>query len=190
MSNINYPKYENKLSNGWLFGRKVDNSDLQYSTIRGNLPVLAVVIVLHFFSSRVLKTAFSVSRTNFNLVFSVIFLLVIHGINFFKILAILYINHLISTHTTGRTNRIITWTFGIAILFANELFEGYPFRKIFPPLSILDSYGGLMPRWDVNFNFSMLRMVSFNIDKDQALVYWNETKGSSDKDVSIKMNNI
>lgn len=124
-----------------------------------------------------------VSWRTFNLFFSFVFLFVIHGVNTFKILAILAINYQISTKTHGKTAKVLTWVFGVSILFANELLEGYPFRKIFPPLAFLDAYGGLMPRWDVNFNFSMLRMVSFNIDKVLAVEYW-ESKGAADKDVS------
>lgn len=183
-TNVNYPKYEHLLSDGWIFGRKVDTSDLQYKTIRQNLPILAGVIVLHFLAGRALRSFSSISWQSFNLVFSLIFLSVIHGINVLKILAILAVNYQISVKTQGKTTQILTWVFGIAILFANELMEGYPFRKVFPPLAFLDAYGGLMPRWDVNFNFSMLRMVSFNMDKVLAASYW-VSKGASDNDVSF-----
>jgi hypothetical protein len=32
----------------------------------------------------------------------------------------------------------------------------------------LDSYGGLMARWEVLFNFTVLRLISFNLD-----YYWS-----------------
>lgn len=131
-----------------------------------------------------------ISWKTFNLIFSFIFLSVIHGINLVKILIILSINYYISQNTKGKTARIAAWVFGISILFANELFEGYPFRKLFPPLAFLDQYGGLLPRWDVNFNFSMLRMLSFNIDYVLASEYWLSSKGASDKDVSILLSLI
>lgn len=141
------------------------------------------VNILHFIIGRGLQRFGLISWKNFNLIFSIVFLLVIHGINVFKILTILLINYYISLHTQGRTNRILTWVFGVGILFSNELLEGYPFRRFCPPLAFLDAYGGILPRWDVNFNFSMLRMVSFSMDRLLASEFW-ESKGSSDKDVS------
>jgi len=42
-----YAKFEGLLDEGWIPGRKVDNSDAQYSGFRGNVPYLAVLLVLH-----------------------------------------------------------------------------------------------------------------------------------------------
>ena len=81
-----------------------------------------------------------------------------------------------------------TWIFNIGILFANELFQGYPLAsvaKLFTPWSaaleastgskpnvnwgaILDGYEGLLPRWGVLFKITVLRLVSFNLD-----YYWS-----------------
>lgn len=182
--NINYPKYSHRLSDGWMFGRKVDNSDLQYSTIRNNLPILGAVIVAHYALQRTSKLV-GISWAHFNLFFSFVFLFVIHGINTFKITALLTINYYIAKNATGRTAILLSWAFGIGLLFMNELFQGYPFRTVFPPLEFLDQYGGMMPRWDVNFNFSMLRMISYNMDYFEALP---NRSGDSDKDVSLSNN--
>ena len=43
----NYPRFEPLLSKGWIFGRKVDNSDSQYRFFRDNLPLLSGLVVLH-----------------------------------------------------------------------------------------------------------------------------------------------
>lgn len=126
----------------------------------------------------------SISWSQLNLLFSFVFLLVIHGINTFKITGLLAINYYIAKNTKGRTGVIASWVFGIGLLFANEMMDGYPFSKVFPPLEFLDQFGGMMPRWDVNFNFSMIRMISYNIDYFEAL----EDKSSpSDKDVSVEI---
>lgn len=42
-----YAKYQSLLSNGWIPGRKVDNSDLQYKGFRDNIPYMALLLVLH-----------------------------------------------------------------------------------------------------------------------------------------------
>lgn len=125
------------------------------------------LIVLHFGLQRAARVI-NVTWAQFNLLFSFIFLYVLHGLNLLKILVLLTINYYISKNTTGRVLVISSWAFGISLLFLNELYEGYPFRNCFPPLAFLDEYAGMMPRWDVNFNFSMIRMISFNMDYLQA----------------------
>jgi len=42
-----YSKFEGLLEDGWIPGRKVDNSDAQYSGFRDNVPYMAVVLILH-----------------------------------------------------------------------------------------------------------------------------------------------
>ena len=42
-----YPRYEPRLSDGWIFGRKVDNSDAQYNSFRDNVPYMAALLVVH-----------------------------------------------------------------------------------------------------------------------------------------------
>lgn len=113
------------------------------------------------------------------------FLYVLHGINLFKILIQLSINYYIAKNTTGKTAIILSWVYGVGLLFLNEFYEGYPFRTLFPALQFLDQYGGMMPRWDVNFNFSMIRMISFNFDYFQSLD--DSVANVSDKDVSIRL---
>ncbi|OMJ22986.1 Glycerol uptake protein 1 [Smittium culicis] len=40
-----YSQYKHKLSDGWIFGRKVDLSDSQWSTFRNNVPILSIVML-------------------------------------------------------------------------------------------------------------------------------------------------
>ncbi|OQO12485.1 hypothetical protein B0A48_03127 [Cryoendolithus antarcticus] len=119
------------------------------------------------------------TRIRFDLVFAIIFILALHGISAFKILLILYLNYQIATALPRRHVPVATWVFNIGTLFANELGRGYPLAKLasfFSPqtdgagsslvawAAQLDSYGGLLPRWEVLFNICVLRMISFNID--------------------------
>jgi hypothetical protein len=80
-----------------------------------------------------------------------------------------------------------TWIFNICTLFANELFNGYKYGNIAeilqtwaPPAelepgvervnwgTVLDDYGGIMSRWEILFNLTVLRLISFNLD-----YYWS-----------------
>ncbi|CAN6648872.1 membrane-bound O-acyltransferase Gup1p [Trichomonascus vanleenenianus] len=160
--NANYDKYKHLLSDGWMFGRKVDNSDDQYSGVRNNLPYLACAILGEVILKRVYFMLGGKDRRNIDLAFSVIFLIVLYGINVSKILTLISVNYAISS-LPRKSGIALTWIFGVGILFANELCLGYPFRYI-PQLAFLDKYSGIFSRWDVNFNFTMLRMVSFNVD--------------------------
>jgi hypothetical protein len=55
-----YKQYEHLLEPGWIPGRKVDNSDAQYQSFRGNIPYMALVLVLHPILRRVYES-FTVS---------------------------------------------------------------------------------------------------------------------------------
>ncbi|KAK4967017.1 hypothetical protein LTR28_003036, partial [Elasticomyces elasticus] len=121
-------------------------------------------------------------RVSFDLAFSMIFLFALHGISAFKVLLILYVNYKIATRLPQSYVPAATWVFNIGILFANELCHGYPLAglasMLLPstagasekrPLSSnwgtwVDVYGGLLPRWEIHFNITVLRLISFNFD--------------------------
>ena len=123
-------------------------------------------------------------RISFDLCFTALFLPALHGFSVFKILIILYANYLIATRLPRQYVPTMTWIFNIGILFSNELCRGYPYAAladfILPPSALnkdieekapnqnwgssMDSYGGLIPRWEVLFKVTILRMISFNLD--------------------------
>ena len=127
-------------------------------------------------------------RINFDVIFGVFYLVALHGFSAAKAFLILYINFILATRLTKRYVPVATLVFNIGILFANEFGRGYPFatiEKLLLPGSdsgklgpegssqaswgvLLDSYGGLIPRWEVLFKFVILRMISFNFD-----YYWS-----------------
>ena len=132
-------------------------------------------------------------RASFDYIFALFFLTVLHGFSALKVLAILYINYGIATRLPRRHVPWVTWVFNIATLFANELTDGYKFRDIAKLVSgppgpdlvsdpgalvrlgtWLDSYGGIMSRWEILFNITILRLISFNLD-----YYWSQDRGSS-----------
>lgn len=119
-------------------------------------------------------------RVSFDVIFASIFLVALHGFSTFKILAILYANYCIATKLPRTYVPAASWTFVIGTLFANEFSRGYSYATLFgmflpgtvsekgqPSTNFghtLDSYGGLMARWEVLFKFTILRLLSFNMD--------------------------
>ncbi|KAL8719804.1 MAG: hypothetical protein Q9225_003239 [Loekoesia sp. 1 TL-2023] len=200
-SHPNYSKYEHLLSPGWIPGRKVDNSDQQYSGFRDNIPYMFLLLVFHPLLRRLYESFHSIAqqhapssqkisqnsqdlqadarlerRMRFDVGFACLYLLALHGTSALKILVILYVNFTLAKSLPKSFVPLATWVFNIGILFANELCRGYPYAEIvrFLPLgagktdrnwgSLLDSYGGLLPRWEVLFNITVLRLISFNLD--------------------------
>ncbi|KAF9586563.1 glycerol transporter [Lunasporangiospora selenospora] len=176
--NPNYDKYKDLLSDGW-FGYKVDNSDEQYANFRDNLPILVAVICAYLPLSHLFRQYFvpvsplksplqPLYRTYFFLAFSIFYLYFMYGNSLFKILTIVSINFLIAKlGGASKWMPAATWTFNIVILFLNEAYAGYVFADLHKSLAWLDANTGVNNRWDINFNFTMLRLVSFNLD-----YYW------------------
>ncbi|KAF2201879.1 MBOAT-domain-containing protein [Delitschia confertaspora ATCC 74209] len=221
-SHPNYSEYARLLSDGWIPGRKVDDSDAQYSGFRQNVPYMLLVVLLH----PVLRKAYDYlcradtytqvkpstdrqnrlthglsasaaadarleQRVSFDVIFAIIFATALHGFSVFKILLILFFNYSISRKLPKQYVPAVTWTCNIAVLFANELCRGYSYASLFSVFlptphvgekdapvkgwgELMDSYGGLIPRWEVFFNFTVLRLISFNMD-----YYWSLNSGNN-----------
>ncbi|KAK0630078.1 glycerol uptake protein [Bombardia bombarda] len=129
-------------------------------------------------------------RTSFDFTFALLYLVILHGFSGFKILFILAINYKIATALPKKYVPPASWIFNICVLFANELCTGYKFRSmalfvsgsqgtdLLPEPSFLvrvgewlDYHGGLQPRWQILFNITILRLISFNLD-----YYWSLDK--------------
>lgn len=177
-----FPIYSSKLERGWLFGLKADNSDIQYASFRNNIPILVAVLAIHVVVSlaiRLLSSSGSQTpssqtsmnlRSRWTLGFSVLFLFGLFGASAIKVLAIVSLHYWIvaSVRPHSLLAPITTWTFSIVILFMNDYFKGYQFGALFQPLSFLDEIKGSGMRWNIIFNFTVLRMISFTMDK-----YWS-----------------
>jgi hypothetical protein len=134
-------------------------------------------------------------RTSFDFYFAILFLVILHGFSAVKVMAILALNYRLATTLPKKYVPAATWGFNICILFANELSTGYKFRDMAlfisgPPKPLsslvdgpaplvklgewLDSFGGLQPRWEILFNITILRLISFNLD-----YYWSLDRRSA-----------
>ncbi|THV05151.1 MBOAT-domain-containing protein [Dendrothele bispora CBS 962.96] len=192
-SHRNWPLYHGLLHPGRLFGRPLDNSDSQYRSFRNNIPILALVaglfITLKFAWSRLYSLTNGHSSQNdrfhlisFNVFFSILFLFGLHGASVIKVIVILLLNYYIAkTCRSSKLAPILTWLFNIGILFLNDRYNGYRFSDLTPSLAMLDSIEGFYPRWYINFNITMLRLISFNMD-----YYWACRKaGSAEPNTSL-----
>lgn len=128
-------------------------------------------------------------RMRFDFWFGLVFIVALHGVSAFKVLFILYINFRIGKDVPRSYVPTATWIFNLGILFANELSGGYSLEriaKVFDPGSgtsedgatalvqlahTLDDLGGLMPRWEVLFKVTVLRLISFNMDNHWSVDY-------------------
>ncbi|KAF9924289.1 glycerol transporter [Linnemannia zychae] len=191
--NPNYDRFKDLLSDGF-FGFKMDNSDEQYANFRNNIPTLTAVIAIYLPLGYIFKTYMvpvmpikspqqPLYRAYFFLTFSLIYIYFMHGNSLLKIGAIISINYAIAK--LGRSSRLMptfTWIFNLAILFMNEKYRGYNFTDIHSSLAWLDNNKGVNSRWDVTFNFTMLRLVSFNLDYYWALRQTREERMKIDRD--------
>ncbi|KAF2459504.1 glycerol:H+ symporter [Lineolata rhizophorae] len=236
-SSPNYSKYSHLLSDGWIPGRKVDNSDAQYASFRDNIPYVAVVLVLHLLLRKVYDAFYRIDtytqtrpaaslgtsnsnlnqglstqaaadarmehRISFDLGFAMIFLVALHGISSLKVLGILFINYKLATRLPRAYVPSAAWIFNIGVLFANELSEGYRLAKLstfIVPAAAgsgeisstqawahwADGFGGLISRWEVLFNITVLRLISFDLD-----FYWSiNIRGGSPIEKQLDPSNL
>lgn len=129
-------------------------------------------------------------RVSFDFGWALIFLGALHGFSALKVLLILYVNFSLGTRLPRKYVPLATWVFNIGTLFANELSEGYKWTKMAAYLwplesgavdgtnvlhawaAWLDSWGGIISRWEILFNLTVLRMISYNMD-----YYWSLDHG-------------
>ncbi|KAF9061444.1 MBOAT, membrane-bound O-acyltransferase family-domain-containing protein [Rhodocollybia butyracea] len=192
-SHPNYAIYHSRLWRGWLFGRDIDISDSQYRSFRNNIPVLAGVAALFLILKHAWAMLYSMTQAPrdslhlipFNAVFSILFLLGLHGSSAIKVIAVISANYVIAKSCkSSRMAPILTWVFNFGLLFLNDRYNGYRFGAFIPSLGFLDEekYEGFYPRWYISFNITMLRLVSFSMD-----YYWacRQPGTSSETEVSL-----
>ncbi|SPO24530.1 probable GUP1 - Multimembrane-spanning protein essential for proton symport of glycerol [Ustilago trichophora] len=182
-SNPNYYSYSNHLKAGWIAGRLRDDSDFQYRSFRDYVPALVGIMGLYLLLSKLFTilpsstsarytridstSAFAPkqNRIPFLTVFTTIFIFALHGFNSLKLLLILFTNYGLAKTLGGmKVAPAIAFAFNIGALFAVHWNDGFDYSHISPALGFLEVFKGLLPRWQINFNITMLRLVSFAID--------------------------
>nr|GAT44387.1 predicted protein [Mycena chlorophos] len=174
----NYPRFQHKLSPGWMLGRPVDNSDAQYRGFRDNfIPLLlgaSAFVLAKLVRRRVHgqnpqeKGRDDTYLLGFNFYAALIMVVALHGTSALKILPILVVNYFIAKgFGASKSGPILSWMWNVGVLFLNDWCSGYKFGKVVGSLAFLDAYEGIYPRWHVSFNITMLRLLSFSMD-----YYW------------------
>lgn len=168
-SHPNYHLYKDKLDDGLIPGRKVDNSDSQYASFRDQIPTLFIVLALHqglrYAYDAVVQGTRKEHRLRFDALFGLLFLFVIHGTGALKLLIISTFFYMVAKlGGTSRMSPFLTWTAVVGLLFLNEWYQGYKFEVIHPALAVLDKWSGLLDRWHIHFNITALRLISYNMD--------------------------
>lgn len=160
-SHPNYYYFSHRLKKGWIFNWSVDVSDNQWNTIRNNLPLLTLTAIIWLFTSNLVKHFFSNSnrqqlsasqRESFILAFAFPLLIVLHGTSLPKMMSILLVNFAISrlifrlrSSRWKRVSPLISWTFNLGVLFANEIWEGYRWESLSGELAALVSTRTFIP---------------------------------------------
>jgi len=133
-------------------------------------------------------------RVGYDFKFAIKFLIVLHGFSAFKVLLILFLNFKVAKMLPRKYVPAATWIFNLGVLFANDLCNGYRMEWLAqllvgaPSKTVvdvggglvawgrwLDSYSGLMGRWEILFNITVLRLISFNLD-----YYWSQDRRQYD----------
>ncbi|KAM5355179.1 hypothetical protein ACJ41O_001825 [Fusarium nematophilum] len=205
-----YSKFQRYLSPGWIPGRQIDTSDAQYHVFRTNIPYMGSLLLFHPLLRKAWNTVYPLpersqggrsrldQRASFDFVFAFLFLFALHGLSAFKIFLILWTNYQLATKLPRRYVPAATWIFNVAILFANELTQGWRLRIlagfISPPTmglvnnkmrpidselmalgaTVDNTFRGILARWEVLFNITILRLISFNMD-----YYWSVDRSNS-----------
>ncbi|EPX74982.1 membrane bound O-acyltransferase [Schizosaccharomyces octosporus yFS286] len=172
----NYPNLKKHLKPGWIFGKPVDVSDHQYASFRENIPILLGVIASYFFLWNVVQLVFShrvqnklALKNTFRLWFSLLFSFVVYGFGMIYVFSIIFIYYLIAKVFRDHSlNPLLSWVLSIFLLLSKEHFGHYKFGNIHPLFSFFDDHTGILERWYVLFNITILRLISYNLD-----YYWS-----------------
>lgn len=160
-TNPNYSKFLPLLSDGWIFGRKVDNSDIQYRFFRDNFWLLWALILVHTTIRRATSLIMKHKRTYFDFVCGCVFLFALHGVNSLRVMLHVSIMYFATRKINNSSHaRMVLWIYGVFTLFFNEKFKSMPLG-----LNFFDhGFKGIVEHWEVFFNITLLRILSFNLD--------------------------
>ncbi|KAI8851094.1 MBOAT, membrane-bound O-acyltransferase family-domain-containing protein [Chytridium lagenaria] len=193
----NYEAYSFHLEPGWLFGRHIDNSDLQYRGFRDKIPILLALAIGHVAIGRVLRAILAEERgatgskgsrkrgeiaSKISLTSSLIVMMVLHGAGIIKMLVMLALPYVVTRRLTEMTARLqkqhysptqsqsgTSWLVSAPSLpYGPAVVWAWGIFALFANSYYGgDQWKGMMPRWYNSFNFQVLHMISYSMDH-----YW------------------
>ena len=157
---------------GWLWGLPLDLSDPQWRTLRQFFPLLAIGIPIHAGLSRGarrLEALIPSAHVYFHVAANVGFIIFLHGGKSVWPLSIAAASFWIGRVFKGsRWNPLLTWIFCLSMVIASDYYRGFQrWRWSGTPLAFLEGWGNGVYSWQTQFNLTMLRLVSFNMER-----YW------------------
>lgn len=181
-----------------------DDSDFQYKSFRDYFPLLVTLmmgfVLLSKLSERLNRHTYQrvgsgsgpgiaqgngrPNRLVFLSLFTTAFVLALHGTNSIKLLFVCAVNYSLAKTLGGRAYvaPLALWLWNLTCLFTIHWNSGLPYGRMHPALDWLDEYQGLLPRWQINFNITMLRLLSFSLDTHQALLRSQQTRARNEDD--------
>ena len=174
--------YVDGLHPGWFFGLPQDLSDPQWRMLRKFLPLIALGIPVHAALSRGskrLETSLPGARMYFYCATNIGFVVFLHGGKAIWPVSIAAVSYCIGRLFQGsKWNPVLTWAFCLAMLIASDYYRGFQhWRWWGTPLGFLETWGNGVYAWQTQFNLTMLRLVSFNIER-----YWANCPSRSSVD--------
>ena len=95
-------------------------------------------MVGHVTLGRMIKRFGTEWRLAYSLTFSLLFLLIMHGFNTFKIIGIVYVNYVVTTSfPKSRVSVGFAWTWSLLVLYLNHLYQGFAYADLHPALAYL-----------------------------------------------------
>jgi D-alanyl-lipoteichoic acid acyltransferase DltB (MBOAT superfamily) len=147
-----------------LIGTQVDVSDHQWKEFRASMPLLSAVMAVFVVCSRTVQAVAPQLRVSFYLLFTLIFLAVLHGACLLYVVSFVAAGYVIAKATASyRYCLLLVWAWHCALFLLVRVYEGLPFEMFGAKLAPLDHYRGML-RWHIHYNLVMLRMLSFACD--------------------------
>ncbi|GMH33432.1 hypothetical protein BSKO_01266 [Bryopsis sp. KO-2023] len=149
---------------GWMWGRSVDLSDIQWREFRGNLPVLTLVMAIFVGMSRLIRGRCPDWTLHFYIVSSLAFVGYLHGSFTIHVILAALLNFFVAKATAGTMlGSLAPWVCNCSILILARVTDGLPFSWMSRHLHWVDTLKGPL-RWHIGFNLVVLRFISFSMD--------------------------
>lgn len=160
---------QDEVEHGWQVGRWVDHTNPQWSSFRDSLFILVPAMLAISLISRAVQRAAPRAHRPVMLVVGLAFLIRAHGSRTLYFLTAAALNYAAARALPSSwVAEPSLWALNLALLVAIRFYHG--FSSSFLPAVLrapLDALGGDV-RWDVCFNISMLRFLSFGLDLARA----------------------
>ena len=181
--------YVHGMQPGWVFGIRQDLSDPQWKTLRKFLPLIAAGIPLHAslsLGAKRLEAALPGSHVYFYCLSNIGFIIFLHGGKSIWPLLIAGVTYWIGKVWKGsRLNPVLTWVFCVAMVVASDYLRGFQtWSWLGTPLWFLERWGSGVYAWQTQFNLTMLRLISFNMER-----YWvnnNTRDGGGSRSIGVE----